>query len=1088
MKIKTTQLKHYRITAITFVVLTLGFLFYFFFYVKSNESYLNERAFRILSQIDENLGVKYATTLINARREAGYLTGLLADTIPSGKATAHATLSDKRGVFNKSLRFRSIKPIPLASVQVSMKRARLLEITSGWLMSIKDTADLRSELSSAPLKKLKKINLDSTIIYFEASTRLAEFVSPLLSPSIPEVFDEFVLFYDTNTLSKTDTSARKGPASYKVVYETFTSGFFHHQINDSLLNRAQPIIISGIAYKVFVQPVSMGKIQGLVLCGLIKSKRYQAQVFAVPMFTVIVMLILLMLLALGYPFFKLLIMSEWERVRASDAFFTVCSMIVGSFLITLLLFAMYEQYFPDKQIKRDDLESLSKSISASLVAELKAIGLQLHAYKHLAKQDTPIRSNTTARSNTAIRSYTTILSQKKDTANTLYPAYYPYLKDAFWIDSAGYSREIWTIEDKTSPSVYVGDREYFKKIIYDRAWSLPLSDTSWIAVGFMPIFDRITGKNLAVISTAYRNTHISASSQLPVTYAGLAIETELYSVVDPILPLGYGFCILDDRGTPWFHSDKRKNLQEKFVKETKDNSLLQSALLGNSNTHLELTYNGKEYEAYVSQIQHLPLHLVVFYNKDYSKTTSVLTITLSFLCYLICLLPLCVLLMAQKFSYVSDFRLRGENSPFAWLRPNRKKASAYRRLSGILISMLGLVLVYFFYPYQAILVEKTNQYTNGLPFVSTALTLHALTAIYSFLAAHLLLYDQVHLKTFRSFSRKINYRFFVSFLLLVALLNLYVWLKNVSSEFWLLVFFQLLLLAIILPWSLIKPSSLPIYITSKIPFSTLTKNYLAFLSLWVLLIGVLPAVSFFRETYNYEQQVAAKHYLMKMAQDLTKRKDNIEDTYREIAFANADDKVSFLHSLVFLQANFKQHSYHSTVAHHKKDKGVDKQKGAKSSIETDTHALPNEFTHQDDFAHRLRNEFLYNPVVVENQHLSFGTNSGSHQFSFSRDPQGSLSKLTCILRYAGFNQGNAEEEDLILKADLPHFWSSYVSHPTSLTVFLIIWGTLLYLLFSLCRFAVFRLFNLGIIDENYPLPTNFKLIADEILAEKKMYS
>ncbi|KAJ1501559.1 hypothetical protein HMI54_009865 [Coelomomyces lativittatus] len=56
--------------------------------------------------------------------------------------------------------------------------------------------------------------------------------------------------------------------------------------------------------------------------------------------------------------------------------------------------------------------------------------------------------------------------------------------------------------------------------------------------------------------------------------------------------------------------------------------------------------------------------------------------------------------------------------------------------------MLGLVLVYFFYPYQAVLVEKNTQYTNGLPFISTALTLHALTAIYSFLAAHLLLYDQ----------------------------------------------------------------------------------------------------------------------------------------------------------------------------------------------------------------------------------------------------------------------------------------------------------------------------------------------------------
>src|SRR5262249_16362719 len=68
------------------------------------------------------------------------------------------------------------------------------------------------------------------------------------------------------------------------------------------------------------------------------------------------------------------------------------------------------------------------------------------------------------------------------------------------------------------------------------------------------------------------------------------------SLIDPILPDGYGFALLDDKGFVLFHSDKSKNLHENFLQETDWNKQLQAAMFGHSNQHsLEITYMGKDY-------------------------------------------------------------------------------------------------------------------------------------------------------------------------------------------------------------------------------------------------------------------------------------------------------------------------------------------------------------------------------------------------------------------------------------------------------------------------------------------------------------
>ena len=46
------------------------------------------------------------------------------------------------------------------------------------------------------------------------------------------------------------------------------------------------------------------------------------------------------------------------------------------------------------------------------------------------------------------------------------------------------------------------------------------------------------------------------------------METRLYSLVNPVLPAGYGYCLFDSSGNTLIHSDTVKSLRENFLNET----------------------------------------------------------------------------------------------------------------------------------------------------------------------------------------------------------------------------------------------------------------------------------------------------------------------------------------------------------------------------------------------------------------------------------------------------------------------------------------------------------------------------------------
>lgn len=89
----------------------------------------------------------------------------------------------------------------------------------------------------------------------------------------------------------------------------------------------------------------------------------------------------------------------------------------------------------------------------------------------------------------------------------------------------------------------------------------------------------------------------------------------LRSVIDPVLPRGYGFCIIDGNGEVLFHSDKGKNLNQNFIGEC-SSSDLRASIIARNPMQFDALYEGHDCQMYASPIKQFPYTIVTFYDQS----------------------------------------------------------------------------------------------------------------------------------------------------------------------------------------------------------------------------------------------------------------------------------------------------------------------------------------------------------------------------------------------------------------------------------------------------------------------------------------
>ncbi|MEM6348213.1 MAG: hypothetical protein AAF927_30305, partial [Bacteroidota bacterium] len=716
-----------------------------------------------------------------------------------------------------------------------------------------------------------------------------------------DVFQDFVIL---NRALKDD-----GTEELEIVYETFDNYFVPQLLTQNLdsirsrqIKKGEGAALSELPYLAHLQAVQFNQYQ-LILCGLISKDQFSRDRRKISTLLVLILLILVLLLVLGIPLLKLGLISDKERMKISDLLFATTSAIFGSSLLILLLFDLYTYNGPGEQQSKQQLVDLSEEISTSLFEELESIYAQLEYYDTLGVDHSDNRLRL-------------IYDQTDSSESKFYPQYYPYFTSVYWSSLADSIGLEWSVRPQATPQVSLAGREYLESVKEGRTWPLGKANGR---KQFMleSLLTRTNGEKLGVVSKS--SAANLGSENKPKPASAVFLTSYIYSVIQPLLPNGFGFTIVGEDGKVWFHSDKRRNLQHNFLEET-DNASIQSAIYNRSALYTSGTYLGEDYNFYIQPLDQLPLHLVTFRKKIYDRTTHEQIISLSFLLILISLtIGLGFIGLLALFNPSSQI-LKQDRYVFDWLRPSRMNRGRYQLIAAVNLIML-LLGVYF---------------TRGAG-APVALSIIALSFVYSFLIAFFLLNRNQRNEFLWQSHRSVVFTTFAILILFNLLLDAVL----INADSLQVRLFQLIpglvLIAIIarIFYRYIEGGASKSVFRSKLAMEDLPENprfldrlnyqwgrldqvvtslpltmealvmdiiywfgrrgirmgtqrsYRLFLLSWLTVLGIFPVIKFYEVAYNRELKLQIQHSQIQFSRDFTARSLEIDQRYLDIPFPDS---------------------------------------------------------------------------------------------------------------------------------------------------------------------------------------------------------
>src|SRR5262249_3246372 len=166
-----------------------------------------------------------------------------------------------------------------------------------------------------------------------------------------------------------------------------------------------------------------------------------------------------------------------------------------------------------------------------------------------------------------------------------------------------------------------------------------------------PVMSWTTGESIATFSvlippdkaplTAAQATPARAAPAEPASGVRsnpswvFALDVDLPSLRNVVLPPGYGFAVIDEKGSVLFHSEVA-HLREDFLLECDNNPRLQAAVYGKASEAFNGRYLGSDHRFYVTQLAKAggpPWSLVVFRDKQLLRTLNVEALSVALILY-----------------------------------------------------------------------------------------------------------------------------------------------------------------------------------------------------------------------------------------------------------------------------------------------------------------------------------------------------------------------------------------------------------------------------------------------------------------------
>jgi len=504
-------------------------------------------------------------------------------------------------------------------------------------------------------------------------------------------------------------------------------------------------------YKLFFQPVQLPlerlgsndkKQISWMVCGFVESGRFRRESWAVSYTVLIIFFFLAALVALSWPFLKLLLIGPKDRLRPIDTYLLVVSAVMITALLTLfgifsasytraekLLDTALESFAGDLQknfekelgnalTEIDELNCSPKLIDSTkyLLVTKRFGGFQAprNCPKTQAAPTVPSRETQASLAQQAplarqqaplAQQQAPLAQQQAPLAQQQAPLAQQLLERLSASETlASIDRRLILTDEQLSYYPYfisafwvnTSGKQQIKWTtrqnltnnvsVVDREYFFKPRMEQHYTYGehkfyLQPIVSKTTGQNEVTISkaiTPFNNPQVWIS----------AINTRMLSLAQPVIPSGFGFAVIDGSGKVLFHSDEKRHLGENFFEESDNNQELRAAVLGRSNQLLSVSYLGKGHSMYVRPmgVSQFGWTVIAFRNKDFLRTTFSEIMSL---CLVLFFAHLIFTLIVLLVVYLIN---RTSRDPVAWLWPAPDKTRIYTSLTVLNIFLIFLSL------------------------------------------------------------------------------------------------------------------------------------------------------------------------------------------------------------------------------------------------------------------------------------------------------------------------------------------------------------------------------------------------------------
>ncbi|WP_345071841.1 hypothetical protein [Hymenobacter fastidiosus] len=374
---------------------------------------------------------------------------------------------------------------------------------------------------------------------------------------------------------------------------------------DSAEWQTRPLSLNGQPCQLFVQHLRLPSGQTWLLAGTVPLRTFQAEQRSLPSGLSELLMGGLLLGVLLVPFLKVGLLSQRERLDASDVWLCVGALILGAGVVTLILQAELTRRYPDLAKTDRQLRTLADTVQHRLTTEIRDLNAIIKLNDSTRTAIVVQQAGDTSQRNR----YRVPHFQPLQSGSA--PRRLPLEDDALvWVTKAG----IGTAAAVPSPEkslLYVPDlrgRAYvqaafakrWQRLTLDSGQTDSANDPGFILDGIVSYRE---AKRSAVL-VRKTSSGVGPSDTLICAYI-----TKLRTFINPVLPPNWSFCLIDQQGEILFHSNPALGLSENLLADCEE-PRLGAALTTGEPGALDVRYQGQDHRLYVRPLPALRMALV----------------------------------------------------------------------------------------------------------------------------------------------------------------------------------------------------------------------------------------------------------------------------------------------------------------------------------------------------------------------------------------------------------------------------------------------------------------------------------------------